>query len=193
METGQELENLTTKEKIFEIGIRLFKEHGYKQVSIIDICQACGITKTTFYHHLNSKQEILLSYYDHVIGNLTPLLLELLNTTNSWDQIVLLFDNLITSMEELGPDLNGQILSFNLAKNLGTFEIRKELEDVAVKIIKTGQENGELRNTADPLKLFEAAAYMFTGYEFTWCINNGDFPWKQKFNEALRLMLAPKG
>ncbi|WKY44759.1 TetR/AcrR family transcriptional regulator [Eubacteriaceae bacterium ES2] len=187
------ISNLTTKEKIFHIGIQLFKERGYKEVSIIDICQACEITKTTFYHHLDSKQEILLSYYDHIIGNLTPMLIALLNTTSCWDQIVLLFDNLIGSMEELGPDLNSQLLSFNLAKDLGTFEIRKDLEAVAVKIIETGQKSGEIQKSGDPQKLYEAIAYMFTGYEFTWCVHDGDFPWRQVFNEALKTILEPKG
>lgn len=190
---GQKLENLTTKEKIYEMGIRLFKEKGYNQVSINEICQACQITKTTFYHHLDSKQEILLSYYDRVIGNLTPMLLNLLNTTSAWEQIVLLFDNLISNMQELGPDLNSQLLSFNLAKNLGTFEIRKDLEDVAIRIIESGQKNRELCASGDPKKLYEAIAYMFTGYEFAWCVHDGDFPWKQAFNDSLKTILNPKG
>ena len=43
---------ISTKNKIFETAGKLFKEKGYENVTINNICEACGITKTTFYYHI---------------------------------------------------------------------------------------------------------------------------------------------
>ena len=54
----------STKEKIQEQAIKLFKEYNYDQVTVMQICKAAGITKRTFYYHFSSKDEIV----DELIG-----------------------------------------------------------------------------------------------------------------------------
>ena len=76
------------KDKVFSTAVRLFIEKGYNNVTINDICDACEITKPTFYYHFKSKQDIILHYYDHVIENLTPVLIQMLDTSSHWEQIL---------------------------------------------------------------------------------------------------------
>ena len=40
--------------------IRLFREKGYETVSISNICDCFGVTRGSFYHHFNSKEDLLL-------------------------------------------------------------------------------------------------------------------------------------
>lgn len=42
--------------------------------------------------------------------------------------------------------------------------------------------NSEENNASD---LYRSAAYMFTGYEYMWCVKDGDFPWKEQFYNSL--------
>ena len=72
---------MATKDKVFSTAVGLFIEKGYNNVTINDICDACEITKPTFYYHFKSKQDIILHYYDHVIENLTPVLIQMLDTS----------------------------------------------------------------------------------------------------------------
>ena len=37
----------------------MFKENGYENVTVLQICKAAGITKRTFYYHFSSKDEII--------------------------------------------------------------------------------------------------------------------------------------
>jgi len=176
---------MNTKDRIFETAGRLFKEKGYDNVTINDICEACGITKSTFYYHIGSKQEIILQFYDHIIDNLTPLLIKMLDTINNWEQLMLLFEMLIQNISELGANVNKQLLIINLQKNQRTFDLRKNLEELAISIIRKGQKNKQIRNPGDPQQLYEAAAYMFTGYEYMWCVLDGNFDWKGQFYRSL--------
>lgn len=181
-----------TRDKIFKIASKLFNENGYDNVTVNDICNSCNISKRTFYYHLNSKDDILFHYYDHIVDNLTPLLMQLMNTSNNWEQLLLLFDNLINHIEELGPDINGQLLSKNLQNNNNTFDLRKNLTDIAIQIIENGQKNKQILNLNNAADLYRSAAYMFTGYEYMWCVKNGDFQWKELFYNSIENLFDVK-
>ena len=46
------------KNNLIEIAFELFKEQGYEKTTIMDICNACNITKTTFYRYIASKDDL---------------------------------------------------------------------------------------------------------------------------------------
>ena len=48
-----------TQERIRECALSLFKEKGYDNVTVVQICEAAGITKRTFYYHFDSKEQLL--------------------------------------------------------------------------------------------------------------------------------------
>lgn len=177
------------KAQIVQAGEQLFKQKGYDAVTVNDICQACNISKPTFYYHINSKQDILLHLYDPIVDNLTPILCQMLHTSSSWDQISLLFEHLIDNMITLGPDLNSQLLIVNLQRKERALNLRKPLEDIANDIIAAGQKSGQFRNTNESSSLYQAAAYMFTGYEYMWCTLQGEFDWKKEFFSSLESLL----
>ena len=177
------------KAYIIAKGGELFKQKGYEAVTVNDICTACDITKTTFYYHLTSKQDILLQLYDIIVDNLTPMLKQMIHIHSSWEQIQHLFDYLMTSFMDLGSDLNSQLLIVNLQRRQRALDVRKSLEEIAVQIIAEGQKSGQIRNPSSPESLYAASAYMFTGYEYMWCTLQGNFAWKQLFFASLASLL----
>jgi AcrR family transcriptional regulator len=177
------------KAQIVQAGGELFRQKGYDAVTVNEICQACHITKPTFYYHIKSKQDILLHLYDVIIDNLTPMLLKMIHTSSSWNQIRLLFDQLIDNISTLGADLNSQLLIVNLQRKERALRLRKPLEEIACDIIATGQKNGQFRNKNKAASLYEAAAYMFTGYEYMWCTLQGEFDWRGQFFHSLEALL----
>lgn len=47
------------KDEILEEAARRFADRGYEAVSLLEIAQAVGLSKTTLYHYFESKDEIL--------------------------------------------------------------------------------------------------------------------------------------
>ncbi|NKQ57920.1 TetR/AcrR family transcriptional regulator [Amycolatopsis sp. K13G38] len=45
-------------DEIVDIAVRAFLEHGYDATSMSDLAKAAGITKSSFYHHVSSKEEL---------------------------------------------------------------------------------------------------------------------------------------
>ena len=50
---------VNNKEKIFNVSVDLFSEHGYDGVSIRQIAREVGIKESSIYNHYPSKEAIL--------------------------------------------------------------------------------------------------------------------------------------
>jgi AcrR family transcriptional regulator len=51
-----------TLDRIAEIGLKLFMEHGYEATTLDAIAAASGISRRTFFHYLKSKEDVLLEH-----------------------------------------------------------------------------------------------------------------------------------
>lgn len=56
-----------TRKKILEAAAQIFSQKGYHATSMNDIANAVNLQKASLYHHVNSKQEILLSLLDEAL------------------------------------------------------------------------------------------------------------------------------
>lgn len=174
-----------TKEFIIEEANKLFLEKGYHNVTIIDICNACNISKTTFYYHLKSKEEIILNYYNSSTQNISNYLMSILSQDNYWEQLITCFEALVYEAYNLGTDYFSQMMAMNLKEDYGSFDFREVLTTVAIMIIKRGQEANQIRNKNNAEDLYKASGYAFLGQEITWCIKKGKFIWKDEIRKMM--------
>jgi AcrR family transcriptional regulator len=56
-----------TREKILETAAQIFSEKGFHAASMQDIASAVNLQKASLYHHVSSKQEILLELLDRAL------------------------------------------------------------------------------------------------------------------------------
>ncbi|MBX2850509.1 MAG: TetR/AcrR family transcriptional regulator [Phycisphaeraceae bacterium] len=57
---GGRAEPTTTREKLLEVAIDRFYVHGFHAVGLDQILNEVGVTKTTFYNHFESKDELII-------------------------------------------------------------------------------------------------------------------------------------
>lgn len=84
------------KQEIIEVAQRLFDEKGYNATSVADIIAALSISKGAFYHHFNSKKEVLLSLVDGIGEKMKQLYLRVMKAEE------------MTAIEKLRLMLRGQ-------------------------------------------------------------------------------------
>jgi AcrR family transcriptional regulator len=65
-----------TREMILEAAAQVFRQKGFHGASMQDIAEAVNLQKASLYHHVSSKQEILLALLDRAL----ELLLERIST-----------------------------------------------------------------------------------------------------------------
>ncbi|MGW6405165.1 acyl-CoA-like ligand-binding transcription factor [Streptomyces sp. NPDC055134] len=66
----------SSRQKVEEVAIALFLEHGYADTSIAAIIEACGVSKTTFFRYFAAKSDIIWSAFDEHTHALRRLLTE---------------------------------------------------------------------------------------------------------------------
>ncbi len=177
------------QQKLINISLALFKEKGYEQVTINEICAAAQVTKPTFYYHLKSKDDILITFYNEIAQDLTDCFLTVLSSNNHWEQFYMLFVSLINQTSRLGADLVSQMHRINLKGSYGEFDLVGHLSKFATIIIERAQANGQIRAKGSPAELYRAAAYLFLGCEYTWCLKAGALDWNTEFFAPLELLL----
>jgi AcrR family transcriptional regulator len=163
------------KEKIINTAYKLFIERGYDNVTINDICKACGIVKSTFYYHLKSKEDIIADLFGNVCELLYNNVANFLNAESYWEQLWKCFETIIKFSVETGYDLNGQCLKININNDIGTYNLKEPLSQIAVPIIKKAQEAGQIRNQSQAEDLYRASIHTIYGYDVMWCIKKGSF------------------
>jgi AcrR family transcriptional regulator len=58
------------QDAVLTAAVRLFNERGYEATSMGDLAERLGITKSSIYHHVSSKQELLRMAIDHALDGL---------------------------------------------------------------------------------------------------------------------------
>ena len=53
----------STRERILDIALALFNEHGYDKTSLREIAEQLGTTKAALYYHFERKEDILLALH----------------------------------------------------------------------------------------------------------------------------------
>jgi AcrR family transcriptional regulator len=174
-----------TYDRIMNTSYKLFQEKGYNKVTVNDICDACGISKPTFYHYAGSKDEIVAIFFQDLTSRLVEELLAQSATDDYWQRIVMAFDTILGHSKEFGVNLYSQLFIVNLNKELGTFEMRDTLTDLMTWLFEKAQACGQIRNSSDPRQLYISCATMSFGYGIRWCLNRGRNDLLEDFHKAL--------
>lgn len=58
------------KDKILYAGLSLFTSAGYKNTSVLDIVEMARVSKTTFYQHFSSKEDLMAALFEVVASEI---------------------------------------------------------------------------------------------------------------------------
>ncbi|MCL4377837.1 MAG: TetR/AcrR family transcriptional regulator [Actinobacteria bacterium] len=78
-----------TKNAILDAAIIIFSTKNYEQTGVDEICDKAGITKGAFYHHFNSKQDLLLELLNQWMERIGQLLEETSQQSGDFSQILI--------------------------------------------------------------------------------------------------------
>lgn len=111
----QWVKKMEIKKQLLTTAIDLFKKEGYQNVTVQSICDACHVTKGSFYYHYPHKESLLMDYY-HIVsdGEMTEVLAEMFRIPDSFDKLWRLFRFYIDSSVRMGADLLKNLLKMNL-------------------------------------------------------------------------------
>ena len=162
---SEEKENI--KYRILEMALKRFQYYGYNKTTVEEIAEDAGIGKGSIYLHFKSKKEI---FFNLVTIHFQKKLEECEKVYSSNLSIRERIFNLIKvrfldfyqdwSTKPHGYEIGEVITNLNDEFISLTKPFRDKMENILVKLIEEGNENG-LFDVSDPLKIAKSINYSF--------------------------------
>ncbi|HHZ01320.1 MAG TPA: TetR/AcrR family transcriptional regulator [Tissierellia bacterium] len=172
--TNRDLQALETERKVTDMAMKLVREYGYDQVTISQICNACGVAKGTFYSYFNSKKDILIKLTSRFNKELSQLFI--------YDEdlsAVTLYQNAVTAylnyVKKDGHDFTKSYVKAMIDEELATentktsIELQKEFID---KVLSKGIRDGDFQLNMSYDDFFEIFSAALMGVLTQWCMRH---------------------
>lgn len=169
-------EHLTTKNQIMKQAIEMIRQKGYSNVTVDDICQKVGVTKTTFYYHYKSKDELITNFFtstDHIAGEQ---LSSILAADNYAEQLRYIMELYVIRIKEAGPAVARELYKANLTVDheiLAPDDLK--LRDIDIMLLEKAQKAGQIKNMTPADRLYNTLVYAMTGVCLFWAMKEGKF------------------
>jgi AcrR family transcriptional regulator len=137
---------------VLTAAVRLFNDRGYEATSMGDLAERLGITKSSIYHHVTGKQELLRMAVNHALDGLYQAAAEVETLDRpAIDRLELLIRR---SVLVLADRLEFVTLLLRVRGNnaieKGALMRRKILDAQVTELVKQAQAEGDLRADVDP-------------------------------------------
>lgn len=162
-------------EAIVTAALELFKSEGYAAVSVSDICRAAKVPRSSFYSIFSGKDEIVRHVMRSLKDDRQSILDELLSAKNDLDRIWALYDRYLSLAMDFGPELTGTLLSLELQKPVGLFELYNSFNEWFAALIANCQRQGLIRNRNKPEDIVALGIRIAVGAAYAWCLTGGGF------------------
>ena len=162
------LEKVDRKSEIIHISAKLFRERGYKAVSMRDIAKSLDIKAASLYNHIQSKQEILMFLIINIAEEFTREM-NLLKDSNEMaiDTLKKIIDIHI-DITLRDPDaiacLNNDWMHLDKEHRAYYIKMRDEYEENVREIVKRGIDNGEIKEHNIEVIVFSMLSTLRTFY-----------------------------
>ena len=160
---------------IVSAALELFKAQGYAAVSVSDICRAAKVPRSSFYSIFSGKDEIITHVMRSLKGDQQSMLTELLSAGSDLDRIWALYDRYLSLAMDFGPELTGTLLSLELQKPVGLFEVYNSFNEWFAVLISNCQRQGLIRNRNKPEDIVALGIRIAIGAAYEWCLTGGSF------------------
>lgn len=182
---------MTRKQEIILTAKTLFREHGYKSVSMRDLAQKMNIKAASLYNHISSKEEILaeiiLGVAQYFTKEMKTVKARQDNTQQQLENIIAHHINLTVKSPESIAILNNDWMHLEGKHYEYYMTMRMTYEDDLRSIIKTGIERGELKPQNIEIILFSLLSTLRTLH--LWYRKQGDLNEKSLNTEISEILL----
>lgn len=187
------------KEKILNTAIKMFKEKDFGKVSIDEICDKCGVTKGSFYHHYKSKNDLLINYYNTLKKDTYTIMNEIITIDSTYEQLWKAIEvYFIESILEIGPKLFKNVIITDILEGnkvihpyIDCNERVQEYFELLIKLIKKGQHNGQIRSSFDSKVLLSSYFAGLFGIFVKWSACGGTFDEKEELKKLFDIVFKP--
>ena len=186
----QQIKSLNTKRKIFQAAKEIMRKDGYQELSIKNICEKANVSNGSFYHHFQSKDD-LLSYYIEEQPQIDPGLLELPKDAEMAKETILqVYQNYVNYCKELGVEfMTGYYDPKNQALNPVSRSERPYPIVTVQQYVEKAIEANIIHINVKIVEFTTDIRMIVIGNVFEWCLRSGSADFSGNMARSLRKYL----
>ena len=189
MENSSKLKRVLT-----DAAVRCFRERGYDDVSVNDICREAGVARSSFYRVFSNKKDTIRCLLEHTDTNSIVSIEELLAAQNDFDRMWIIGDRYISICKSLGPELNASFQCMSVRGEIDLLSLAHSVDAWFIRLTRSCQKTGIIRS-AEPAELIGPLLADMVYHEiYAWSAHKGNYPLRARsrwITEAL-VDLAPE-
>jgi|YelNatPaOPRAMG01_1025707.scaffolds.fasta_scaffold20307_3 AcrR family transcriptional regulator len=181
-----------TRQRIYRTAIDLFARKGYENVSVDEICRRLGMTKGAFYAHFRSKDQIILEEFMNMDRHYAVVAENLPAEASSLEKLRKFNREAIRLMSDLGVTLMKVLYHSQIAPHMREPYLvnpGRNLYLITERLIREGQERGEIRSDLPSGELTTVLINAFRGQLYHWCLTDGSFDLLEACDQLMELIL----
>jgi AcrR family transcriptional regulator len=158
-----------TRERIFKVAIKLFRDRGFDRTTIDDITEKADVAKGTFFNYFPRKESVLGYLSEQRLSETeanAPAILASGKPVR--DKLLEIYSHAASAYQE-DRDLSRVVLSELLHQQFSpVHEIGRRWDELLLRVYSQGQASGELRADVDPLRAIGVLTSTYYGLLFMW-------------------------
>jgi AcrR family transcriptional regulator len=139
-------------ESLLAVAVSVFNERGYDGASMGDLSRELGITKSSIYHHVDSKEELLALALDRALDGLFAVADEVKAEIGpAIDRLERLVRGSVLVLAERLPYVTLLLRARgNTATERRALARRREFDEIVADLVKQAERDGDIRPDVDP-------------------------------------------
>ena len=180
------------KNNIFKKAIYLFRTKGFDETNVEEITEALDISRATFFNYYSSKDKILHELAQRTVQLYKDLLEEkLLSDMTTEEALSSVMGRVVSNLKQYKSLFRDVFLEM-MRSQIGFFEKSKNeqstINDVMAKVIRRGQERGELRDD-NPHLLAEMLAGISSNIILNWFHTQEPYSVEDRLKQAIHVFV----
>jgi len=184
----REKKKIETKNKIFEVAGRLFKEKGFDNTTVDEITREAEIGKGTFFNYFPTKEALLREFgkqKEEMVYNLVR---------NELKKIIPIKEKikntfvLAARSNEKDKELT-KLFVFEYLRHYGYEERRsRSLNTILQDLLETGAKKGEVKNDIDVKRAAENLTAIYYHSLMEWLWSNSDYSFSEDISKKIDIL-----
>ena len=163
------------EKQIIEAALKLFREKGYENVTVNDICTQAGIARSTFYINFSNKREIVDRLIADARLDREVFFGDFVAAENDFERMWILCDRYLTVALEFGPEVVATLFSMELMGEPDILDLTHQVDEWMIRLCSNAQKAGIILSPepAEVIAPLGVSMAYYTTYE--WAKRRGSF------------------
>jgi AcrR family transcriptional regulator len=170
-------ESISTRMHILECAIELFKESGFDNVTIKNICEKSEVAKSTFYYHYQTKEDLIKDFFKTIDINVEQMMQVLLAGDDCLEQMWQIIELYYKRLLDAGVEITRMVYLKNLVQDKHILGAENAMaKELYLTLLRRAREKKVITNSSrSNEELYASLVYSLTGIAYLWCVQNGEF------------------